>query len=65
VTEQTAVPRVASKCDACGVTDDLPRDHSVSVGGGEQRSLHFRCCADEGCRTCAAIVASASAGGAS
>lgn len=41
-------PRVASACDDCGVTDDLPRHH-VAGEGLLVISRHFACCARAGC----------------
>lgn len=39
-------------CDACRVTDDLPRHKHVDFDptrGHVEMSLHFSCCAERGC----------------
>lgn len=44
-------PRTASECDACGVTDTLPRHHVMvpTADGPAIVSRHIACCAENGC----------------
>lgn len=43
-------------CDACGVTDELPR-HVTLEASGLEFSCHFHCCAALGCETCVVVDA--------
>lgn len=58
-------PRAESACDACGVTDSLPRHHVMIADpealpdGLRVISRHFACCEKAGCPdgSCAQILA--------
>lgn len=53
--------RTISKCDNCGKSDSTPRHHVLDPNNGTAESLHFTCCAKQGCDVCADAVAAADA----